>query len=142
MEMPLKLSVSLVVAFIWMLGQAGSPRYSRLGGLRYRLAVDLPEVGEKLGSTELVLVFGPGVLDVLGGDAGSEASQTRGEVEKPGEVGDPETFLPMSLVVAQSGAGESDAIVVKLPFLIAEASGAFEGEFLSGIGRSGPVLQR
>jgi hypothetical protein len=107
-----------------------------------RLAVDFSEVGEELGGAELVLVFGPGVLDVLGGDAGSEASQTRGEVEKPGEIGDPETFLPMSLVVAQSGAGESDAIVVKLPFLIAEASGALEGEFLSGIGLSGPALQR
>jgi hypothetical protein len=142
MEIPLRLSVSLVVAFSWTLRQAGSPRYSRLGGLRYRLAVDSFEVGEKLSGAELVFVFGPGVLDVLGGDAGGEAAQTRGEVEKAGEIGDPETFFAVSPIMAESGAGERDALAMELPFLIAKASGAFEGEFLSGIGRSGPVLQR
>lgn len=106
------------------------------------MAVDSFEVGEELGGAELVFVFGPGVLDVLGGDAGGKAAQARGKVEKPGEIGDPEALFAVHLKVAEGGAGENDALGVELPFLVAEASGAFEGEFLSGIGRSGPVLQR
>ena len=116
------------------LRQAGSLRYSRLEicatGLVFGVAVDTFEVGFELSGPNSVLVFEPGVFDVPGRDACGEATEARGEVEQASDVGDAEMFLALSLVEFESFAGQGEALVVKLPFLVAKGFGAFGGEFL------------
>ena len=114
--------------------QAGSLRYGRLEicatGFVLGVAVDAFEVGFELRGPNSVLVFGPGVFDLLGRDACGKATEARGEVEKASDVGDAEMFLALSLVEFECFAGQGDALVVKLPFFVAKGFGAFGGEFL------------
>ena len=97
------------------------------------IAIDAFEVSLELSGPNLILVFGPCVLDVLGGNAGGEAAQARGEIDQAGEVGDAEMFLTLGFVEVDRFASESNALIMKLPFLVAKCFGAFAGQFLTRV---------
>ena len=77
-----------------------------------RFAVNFADVGQELSGPKLILVFGPGVLDVLGWDAGGEAAEARSEIDNAGEIGNSEAFLALRLVVFEGFTGEVEALVV------------------------------
>jgi len=109
---------------------------------RPEVAVNTLEVGLELSGPKLILVFGPCVLDVFGWDAGGEAAEARGEIKKASEVGDAETFLTPSFVEVECFPGQSDALVVEMPFLLAQGGGAFAGEFFLVSRRAALVPRR
>ena len=59
------------------------------------------------------------------GDAGGEAAKTRSEIDDAGEIGNPKAFLALRLVAFECLTGEGNALVVKLPFFLAQGDGAF-----------------